>query len=151
MLGNVTEVADKAINQIDKAILSDQEREQMLTERQRIDMTSPFKLPQLIRPILAIWGAATYTIAQIYCLALDLISGQDVMIANGGIVLTIIGFYFNSRKAEKINAKKVEAAIKIEEAKNKLTVEREKMEIKEDKKQSRQDRRQARREARNNE
>ena len=44
--------------------------------------------------------------AQIYCLYAGLISGLEVMSANSAVMLGIIGFYFNSRRNEKINAKK---------------------------------------------
>ena len=129
---------DKIINsvgtQVDNNTESSEERQATLTERLKIDATSPFKLPQLIRPILAIWSALTFTLAQIYCLHKGLIDGVEVMSANSAIMLGVIGFYFNSRRNEKINAKKTEAAIKIEEI-------RVKAEVKKDRKEARRARR----------
>ena len=133
---------DKIINsvgtQVDNNTESSEERQATLTERLKIDATSPFKLPQLIRPILAIWSALTFTLTQVYCLYKGLIDGVEVLSANSAIMLGVIGFYFNSRRNEKINAKKTEAAIKIEEI-------RVKAEVKKDRKESRQERREARR------
>ena len=129
---------DKIINsvgsQVDNNTESSEERQATLTERLKIDATSPFKLPQLIRPILALWSALTFTTAQIYCLYAGLVGGVEVMSANSAIMLGIIGFYFNSRRNEKINAKKTEAAIKIEEI-------RVKAEVKKERKEARRDRR----------
>jgi len=129
---------DKIINsvgsQVDNNTESSEERQATLTERLKIDATSPFKLPQLIRPILALWSALTFTTAQIYCLYAGLVGGVEVMSANSAIMLGIIGFYFNSRRNEKINAKKTEAAIKIEEI-------RVKAEVKKDRKEARRARR----------
>lgn len=116
-LDGVSKLIDSIGGNADKLTESDAERQATLTERLKIDSTSPFKLPQLIRPILALWSAVTYTGAQIYCLYAGLVSGLEVMSANGAIMLGIIGFYFNSRKNEKVNAKKVDAAIKIEKIK----------------------------------
>ena len=129
---------DKIINsvgtQVDNNTESSEERQATLTERLKIDATSPFKLPQLIRPILAIWSALTFTLTQVYCLYKGLIDGVEVLSANSAIMLGVIGFYFNSRRNEKINAKKTEAAIKIEEI-------RVKAEIKKNRKEARRDRR----------
>ena len=129
---------DKIINsvgtQVDNNTESSEERQATLTERLKIDATSPFRLPQLIRPILAIWSALTFTLTQVYCLYKGLIDGVEVLSANSAIMLGIIGFYFNSRRNEKINAKKTEAAIKIEEI-------RVKAEVKKDRKEARRDRR----------
>jgi len=129
---------DKIINsvgsQVDNNTESSEERQATLTERLKIDATSPFKLPQLIRPILALWSALTFTTAQIYCLYAGLVGGVEVMSANSAIMLGIIGFYFNSRRNEKINDKKTEAAIKIEEI-------RVKAEVKKDRKEARRARR----------
>jgi len=129
---------DKIINsvgsQVDNNTESSEERQATLTERLKIDATSPFKLPQLIRPILALWSALTFTTAQIYCLCAGLVGGVEVMSGNSAIMLGIIGFYFNSRRNEKINAKKTEAAIKIEEI-------RVKAEVKKERKEARRDRR----------
>ena len=55
MMFDPTEIVDDVTGVAKKAMENHQ------TERQKIDMTSPFKLPQLIRPILALWASATYT------------------------------------------------------------------------------------------
>jgi|GEM_PF-5795681 len=120
---------DKIINsvgtQVDNNSESGEERQATLTERLRIDSTSPFKLPQLIRPILAMWSAVTYSAAQIFCIYKGLIDGLEIMTANSAIMLGVIGFYFNSRRNEKINAKKTEAAIDIEKIRAKAEIRRD--------------------------
>ena len=131
---DVDKIINSVGNQVDNNTESSEERQATLTERLKIDATSPFKLPQLIRPILALWSALTFTTAQIYCLYAGLVGGVEVMSANSAIMLGIIGFYFNSRRNEKINAKKTEAAIKIEEI-------RVKAEVKKDRKEARRARR----------
>lgn len=136
---------DKALGAVDDNVFSEQERQTMLTERQKIDMTSPFMLPQLIRPILALWGAATYSAAQAYCLYKGLVTGLEVMTANGALVVTIIGFYFNSRKMEKMNAKKYEADIKRAEIAGNIEEKKELHRLREERKDKRAARRAERR------
>ena len=130
---NPLETAEKAMALIDDSFESREEAEQTRTERQRIDLTSQFKLPHLIRPYMAIWGMITFTVAQAYCLYADLITGLEAMGANTAIVMAIIGWYFNSRKAEKTIAKqmtgqfaitqlKAKTAIKIEAIKAKAAI-----------------------------
>lgn len=141
--------AETAMDFADDSFESREEAEATRTRRQEIDMTSPFKLPQLIRPILAIWGAATYTVAEVYLLYLDVISPLEVMAANSAIVMSIIGFYFNSRKAEKVVAKQMAGQLEITSMKAKTAVKLEeiktKAEIRENRRANRAQRRQDRR------
>ena len=141
--------AEKAMEFADDSFESRQEAEEMRTRRHEIDMTSPFKLPQLIRPILAIWGAVTYTLAEAYLLYMGLLSPLEAMASNAAIMMSIIGFYFNSRKAEKVVAKQMAGQLEITEVKAKAAVKLEelktKAEIKEERRDNRLERRRKRR------
>jgi len=145
---NPLEAAEKAMDFADDSFESREEAETTRTRRQEIDMTSPFKLPQLIRPILAIWGAVTYTAAEIYLLYLDAITPLEVMAANSAIMMAIIGFYFNARKAEKVVAKQMSGQLEITTMKAKTAVKLEELRTKQDLKQKRKDQRAQRRQDR---
>jgi hypothetical protein len=122
---------DKTISEgldfADDSFESREENESTRTERQKLDMTSPFKLPQLIRPISFIWAMANETIltwatifVAFFAKDVDPNAANTLMAAlaaNTAILTTITGFYFNSRKAEKIVAKKAEATLQIEKMK----------------------------------
>lgn len=146
---NPLETAEKAMDFADDSFESREEAEATRTRRQEIDMASPFKLPQLIRPIMAIWGMVTYSAAQFYCLYADLITGLEAMGANAAIVMAIVGFYFNSRKAEKTVAKQMAGQLEIVTMKAKTAVAMEKIktraDIRAEKKKARHERRQERR------
>jgi len=122
MIKNPLETAEKAMALIDDSFESREEAEQMRTERQKIDLTSAFKLPHLIRPYMAIWGMITFSAAQAYCLYADLITGLEAMGANTAIVMAIIGWYFNSRKAEKTVAKQMAGQFAVTQLKAKTAV-----------------------------
>ena len=53
-LGAIGKLIDSVGSNADKLTESGEERQATLTERQRIDSTSPFKLPHLVRPIIAL-------------------------------------------------------------------------------------------------
>ena len=151
--------AEKAMDFADDSFESREESETTRTRRQEIDMTSPFKLPQLIRPILAIWGATNFTLVEFILLYQGVISPLEAMATNAAIVMAIIGFYFNSRKAEKIVAKqmsgqleivtmKAKTAVKLEELSTRKAIKEETKANKAERKEDRQERRQERRDAR---
>ena len=101
---------------IDKLTESGEERQATLTERQKLDTTSPFMLPQLIRPIIPLCTMAMQ-IAIFVAMFLEIEVPTDIVWEVGALNAATIGFYFNSRRNEKINSKKVQAAIKIEKIK----------------------------------
>ena len=137
---DVDNIVDKATD-LTKHLTANQQ-----SERLRIDTTSPFKLPHLIRPISFIWAMANETIlttATIFAV-FQLHDADSTVVntllaslaANTTILTTIIGFYFNSRKQEKINLIKArneerisfdksEAAIKIEAIRTKADIRSE--------------------------
>lgn len=152
---DLDEAVDKVFNTIDDNIESEQERQATLTERLRIDNTSPFKLPHLIRPVSFIWAMANETIltwATIFVVffAKDIDQNASntlmaALAANTTVLGTIVGFYFNSRKAEKIAAKKGMAAIEFEKQKGKIEFKKEELILKEKTKMAREERRERRR------
>ena len=119
----------------------DQITENQQTKRQQIDATSQFMLPHLIRPIISL--IVLFMQILIFVAVFFKVEVPDDLIYEvGALNMATIGFYFNSRRNEKINAKKTEAAIKIESI-------RAKAEVKEERRDNRQGRRQERRDERN--
>ena len=140
LFSTVDNITDTVGNNIE----SEQERQATLTERLRIDTTSPFKLPHLIRPISFIWAMGLQTLLSVIVVVMafnqnptDTTSILAVVGSNGAILTSMVGFYFSSRKQEKINLEKVKAAVKIEEMKTGAA-------IKEEKKDNRAERREKR-------
>ena len=118
---------------VDDSFESEDERQKQLTERLRLDMTSPHLLPQIIRPASFIWAMSLQTILSLLTIIMAFMSTPTnetsimaVMGSNTGILMTMVGFYFASRRAEKINAKKVEAAIDINREKARVEIIRDK-------------------------
>lgn len=144
----------------DSSFESEQERQETNTRRLTIDTTSPFMLPHLIRPLSTLWSGFLWGVSIIWTLIIASVlinkvgikAASAMIMSSDSIIMYIlaattttygthIGFYFSSRKAEKINAKKVQAAIEIESEKAKVQILRSKQDLKEEKKQNRRDRR----------
>ena len=168
MIPDPTKILDKAGAILDDNFESEEERQKTLTERLQIDNTSPFKLPHLIRPISTIfsgilWGLSiiwTLIIATILISKVGIKEASNMILSSDSIIMyvlgattttyaTHIGFYFNSRKAEKINAKKAFAAIAIEKEKSKVAIAREELELKLERKEARQERKDAKKAKKN--
>lgn len=134
---------------VDDVVSTGEERDQQLTDRLKTDMTSRYWLPQNIRPIIAL-VLLLMQVGLILLLLTDVSIDPEAWYTVGALNASAIGFYFNSRKQEKIQmtrmkseVTKAEAAIKIEEI-------RAKAEVKEDRREARVERRNARRERRRN-
>lgn len=115
-LGAIGKLIDSVGSNADKLTESGEERQATLTERQRIDSTSPFKLPHLVRPIIALI-ALLLQVGVFVAAICGVILPEHIVYEIGALNTATIGFYFNSRRNEKINAKKTAAAIKIEKIK----------------------------------
>ena len=124
-------------NNADKLTESSEERQATLTQRQKIDSTSPFKLPQLIRPIITL-VALFLQVGVFFVAVLGVVLPENIVYEIGALNAATIGFYFNSRRNEKINAKKVEAAIRIEEIKARATVKEKRRQARAERKDKRQ-------------
>lgn len=140
MIDNIIKVIPDVTKAIDSGVESEEERQATLTERLKIDTTSPFMLAHVVRPIITLTLLAIQ-ICIIVAMFLGITIPEHVVYEVGGLLFSAIGFYFNSRKAEKINAKKVQAAIEIETQKAKVEIIRSKQALKQEKKQARKDRR----------
>ena len=125
---NANKIISDVTGSIDKATANQQ------SERHKVDTTSPFKLPHLIRPISFIWAMAnetiltTSTILAVFILDTSNVNAVNALIAalaaNSAILTTIIGFYFNSRRNEKISMNNSRAAIKIKRLETKAEIKR---------------------------
>ena len=112
---------EKVGNAIDQNVESEEERQAMLTERLRIDMASDSWLSKNIRPVITL---ACFVLQLIVFVAIffKIEVPAEVSISVSGLLATCIGFYFNSRRNEKIAGRKTIAAIRIEELKLKSTI-----------------------------
>ena len=134
---NATKIISDVTESIDKATANQQ------SERLKIDTTSPFKLPHLIRPISLIfsgiiWGISilwTLVLATILIMKVGIEQASDLMLSSDSIIMYILaaattnygtqsGFYFDSRKKEKISLKNANAAIKIKRLETKAEIKR---------------------------
>jgi len=138
---------------LDDLISTGEERDTALTDRLKIDMTSRFWLAQNIRPIIAL-VLLTMQIGLMIALIFGVVIPIEVWIEVGGLNGAAIGFYFNSRKQEKIQmtqaktqALKAEAAIEIKKIETKEEFRKEKAE---EKRQKRLDREKKRKERKAN-
>ena len=89
--------------------------------RHIVDTSSKFMLPALIRPIIALVCLAMQILIFV-AVFMNVELPKDLIYEVGALNLATTGFYFNSRRNEKINAKKTEAAIKIEEIRAKSAI-----------------------------
>ena len=156
---NPLDTVDKALAFADDAFESGEEREATRTERLKLDTTSPFKLPHLIRPISFIWAMANETILTWATIFVVFFAGDvdpeastalmAALAANTAVLSTIVGFYFNGRSSEKKAAKKAAADALIMKTKTKAAVQLEliktRAQRKADKKKERHERQQERR------
>tara|TARA_R110000851_G_C12670496_1_gene522547 strand:+ start:21 stop:482 length:462 start_codon:yes stop_codon:yes gene_type:complete len=147
-MNSVNKLLGTVTKSIDDNVESSEERQKTLTERQRIDLTSAFKLPHLIRPIAFIWAMGLQTILAIMVVVMafksDPVDTNSILLvvgSNAAVLTTIVGFYFQSRKSEKIEFQKMQTAIKIKEIEATTEATKEKFNIKEAKKDNRARRR----------
>lgn len=137
ILKNVTD----GLNTVDKFHESGQERSKTLSDRHKVDMASDSWLSKSIRPLTLLVLLAVVSIIGLMSAfgkhADPMIMGQLVALLG-----TAIGFYFQSKKNERIAEKNASANIKLERM-------RAKNDIKTTKRELRHERRQARRAERN--
>jgi hypothetical protein len=134
---------------VDDVVSTGEERDEQLTERLKLDMTSRYWLPQNIRPIIALSLLLTL-LGMIISMVLGYTIDSEAWYTVGALNASAIGFYFNSRKQEKIQMTRMKAEVTKAEAAIKIEEIRTKAEVKEDRKEARSERRNARRERRRN-
>jgi NADPH:quinone reductase-like Zn-dependent oxidoreductase len=115
---NLVQAFTKGAETVDDLTESAEERQKELTERQRIDMGSDNWLAKAIRPLslLILLGVVCF-IGIMSTFGFD----ADPVILGELVVLlgSAFGFYFDSRKREKIAAKNAAANVEIEKLKSK--------------------------------
>ena len=120
------------------------------TRRQQIDMTSPFKLPHLIRPIsflvilaneLILSWATIFVVFFVAKADPNAVNTLLVALAsNTAILTTMVGFYYKGRKEEKISAKNAQANINIREMELEAEIYKEEILLKEEVKDNKAER-----------
>lgn len=137
----VGDILDKGLETLDDNVLSDQEREANISARHAADMASDNKLSKNIRPIIAITMLGIWLgvhLIVLFKFAVTDIDINELIFADASILIAVIGFYFNSRKAEKLmdkqvtlQKKKIDATVHVKgiEAKNERIRERREMRI----------------------
>lgn len=153
-------------NIVDNVHTSGEEAAAISTERQRIDISSPFMLPHLIRPLITIWAAVMWSMTIIWAMALISRSQETLLNAalnldsvvmyslasTSAILSTCVSWYFHSRKIEKktlieakANIAKSEAAIEIRRIEVKESIRKTKVQERSDKRKTKKAERKERR------
>ena len=127
-LGDIGDMIEGVGKVVDDNTESAEERQSQLTRRHEADMASDNWLSKSIRPMTLIYLMTLETIIILADFYLRYTGNEGVsewIIGQVGTLLfTAFGFYFNSKKAERVMEKKVAGAQKIEEMK--IKAEREK-------------------------
>ncbi|MDB4302989.1 hypothetical protein N9936_01285 [bacterium] len=117
------------LNFLDDSTESAEERQKTLSDRHANDMQSDNWLSKSIRP-LALLILLGLQIVIVALSAFGFHVDMAIVVQHGTLLMTAFGFYFSSRKAEKIAAQKAKSEINIKELEAKTAF-----------KQSRRDRR----------
>ena len=132
-IADITKGIESVGKVIDDNFESGEERQQQLSSRHQIDMVSDSWLSKNIRPITLIFlmlCEALIIVAMIAGKPVD----QWIVGQVGTLLFGAFGFYFNSRKGEKMMAEKARASTQIEKI-------RLKAQIKEDRREARRKKR----------
>lgn len=144
---DLTKGIDSIGSAIDNNTESGEERQQQLSNRHAVDMKSDSWLSKNVRPVTLI---ALLVLEVFFGIASTFGYTPDdaILIQHGTLMVAAIGFYFNSKKGERIAQKNVEANIAMAEANVRVEEALAKEEIKLQRKEERLRRRLERREAR---
>lgn len=133
-LTKVVDVADKALDTIDDNILSQQELQEMSSDRHEKDMLSDNWLSKSARPITLLSLLALQFLIVILA-AFGYTIPVELMMQHGVLLGGAFSWYFAARKSEKVAAKNAVANIRIE-----------RIRAKEEKKEARHERKMEKRE-----
>jgi len=111
-IGQIFKGIDKIGEIADDNILSQQEKEDILTRRLEIDANSDNQLAKMIRPLITLVTCMVWVF--IHSVAVFREVSPEVMYSADAAFMICIGFYFDARRREKISQRKAIAAIKIE-------------------------------------
>ncbi len=129
------QAADKLIDAVDDNYLSEQESEDIRTERQRIDMQSDNPMAKIIRPLVTLLSGLVWAFAIVYSFFKD---ADPIALASAtSVFVTCVGFYFHSRRQEKMQQKKADTALKIERMKTRHELREEKRDNRAERKEDR--------------
>ncbi len=112
MIDDIIKGIDKVTDAVDENIFTEQERADVLTQRLEIDANSDNQLAKMIRPLVTLISCAVWVF--VHSMAVFREVGPEVMYSSDAAFMTCIGFYFDSRRREKVSQRKTIAAIKID-------------------------------------
>ncbi len=135
---NVTEIISATGKVADDLVSTDEERQLQLTERHKIDMNSDSWLSKNIRPIALVF----LMLCQLLIVLAEMFNNtvsDAVIIQVGSLLGGAMGFYFYSRRIEKVATKNADANIEIEKLKTKAKIREERRQAKHERKLERQE------------
>lgn len=120
-----TKVIDDITETLDDNVYSRAEHEADLTSRLLIDMKSDNWLSKAIRPIITLWAMAINSVIWAGLLFTPNTVDDIVVITAGGVLTSAIGFYFLSKRSERVTSKKMAASIQVEKMRAKFNLREE--------------------------
>ena len=112
MIDEIIGSIDKIAGTVDENIFTEEERADTLTRRLEIDANSDNQLAKMIRPIITLVTCLVWVFVHSFAVFREV--PAEVLYSCDAAFMTCIGFYFDSRRREKINQRKVIAAIRID-------------------------------------
>ena len=132
LIGNITKGAEV----VDEFTESAEERQRVLSERHKTDMTSDNWLSKSIRPM----SLLVLLIVVAFMGIMSTFGHHPDKVIMGELVILLgsaFGFYFDSRKREKMAAKNAAANIEMEKLKTKHQIKQERKQLRADRKAAR--------------
>jgi len=138
-LSEIRNVVSKVGKAIDDNTESGEERQQQLSNRHAVDMSSDNWLSKSIRPATLIFLAlmeAVIVIASVNGVVIDIAITSQV----GLLLGSAVGFYFDSKRRERIADKNASANMKLKESELKHAEKMERRQFREERKEKRRER-----------
>jgi hypothetical protein len=140
-IDKVTDLVGEIGDVVDDNIESGEERQNTLSARHRVDMMSDSRLSKSVRPITLLYLLSLMTIIVVVEFATGTELPYETKILVGGPLAAAIGFYFDSKKRERVSTKNAEANIRMRKLQ---LVEKIKADRRADRKEERDERRERR-------
>jgi hypothetical protein len=134
------DIVDDVFETVDDNIYSRAEHEADITSRHLADSKSDSKLSKAIRPVITIWAMAINTFIWVWAIVTQTWPDPTMTITAGGVLTSAIGFYFYSKKTERVVAKKAAAAIQIVKMEAKLANKEKRQQLRDAKREARKKR-----------
>jgi hypothetical protein len=135
------DIVDDVLETVDDNIYSRAEHEADITARHLADVKSDNWFSKTIRPLITLWAMAINTFIWVWAIVTQTWPDPTMTITAGGVLTSAIGFYFYSKKTERVVAKKAAAAIQIVKMEAKLANKKERQKLREEKREARKERR----------